>query len=74
MFDDIFNATCRQMDLFGEMARDEFGRSIVADVFEPLLREIDGLRQMNEWSRQRVAEMDRFREELESEETKSNER
>ena len=73
MFDDIFNATFRQMDLFSETARDEFGRSLVVDVFEPLLREIDCLRQMNEWSRQRVAEMDRFRERLESVEDKSNE-
>lgn len=66
MFDELFNMTAQQMGNFSDIVRDEFGQSIVSDVFEPLLQEISSLRQMEELFQARAAEMDRLMEELQS--------
>lgn len=66
MFDDLFNVTSQQMGKFSDTVRDEFGQSIVSDVFEPLLQDISGLQQMGENFQTRAAEIDQLIEELQS--------
>ncbi|WP_429105273.1 hypothetical protein [Aeromonas allosaccharophila] len=66
MFDDLFNVTSQQMGKFSDTVRDEFGRSIVSDVFEPLLQDISGLQQMGELFQTRAAEIDQVTGELQS--------
>jgi len=66
MFDDLFNVTSQQMGKFSDTVRDEFGQSIVSDVFEPLLQEISGLQQMGEMFQTRASEIDQLTEELQS--------
>lgn len=66
MFDDLFNVTSQQMGKFSDTVRDEFGQSIVSDVFEPLLQDISGLQQMGELFQTRAAEIDQLTGELQS--------
>ena len=66
MFDDLFNVTSRQMGKFSDTIRDEFGQSIVSDIFEPLLQDISGLQQMGEFFQPRAAEIDQLTGELQS--------
>ena len=66
MFDDIFNMTSQQMGKFSDTVRDEFGQSIVSDVFEPLLHDISNLQQMEELFLTRVVEIDQLTGELQS--------
>lgn len=66
MFDDLFNVTSQQMDKFSYTVRDEFGQSIISDVFEPLLQDISGLQQMVELFQTRTAEIDQLTGELQS--------
>ena len=66
MFDDLFNVTSQQMGKFSDTVRDEFGQSIVSDVFEPLLQDISGLQQMGELFQARAAEIDQLTRELQS--------
>lgn len=64
MFDDLFNVTSQQMGKFSDTVRDEFGLSIVSDVFEPFLQDIAALQQMEEEFKNRSAEIDQLMEEL----------
>lgn len=64
MFDDLFNVTLQQMGKFSDTVRDEFGQSIVSDVFEPILQDISGLQQMRELFQTRAAEIDQLTGEL----------
>ncbi|MDD7984706.1 hypothetical protein PQO01_07060 [Lentisphaera marina] len=66
MFDDLFNRTAQQMSKFSSTVRDEFGQSIVSDVYEPFLQDISGLQQMTELFQARIAEIDQLTEELQS--------
>jgi hypothetical protein len=66
MFDDLFNVTSQHMGKFADTVRDEFSQSIVSDVFEPLLQDISGLRQMGELFQTRAAEIDLLTGELRS--------
>lgn len=66
MFDDLFNATSQHMGRFSDTVRDEFGQSIVTDVFEPLLQDISALQQMGELFQTRAAEIEQLTEELQS--------
>ena len=66
MFDDLFNITSQQMGKFSDTVRDEFGQSIVSDVFEPLLQDISNLQQMEELFLTRVVEIDQLTGELQS--------
>ncbi len=72
MFDDLFNVTSQQMGKFSDTVRDEFGQSVVSDVFEPLLQDIFGLQQMGEMFQTRVAEIDQLTGELQSIESMGN--
>lgn len=66
MFDDLFHLTSQQMGKFSDTVRDEFGQSIISDVFEPLLQDISGLQQMGEFFHTRAAEIDQLTGELRS--------
>lgn len=66
MFDDLFNVTSQQMGKFSDTVRDEFGQSIVSDVFEPLLQEISGLQQVEYLFQRRASEIDILTRELQS--------
>lgn len=66
MFDDLFNVTSQQMGKFSDTVRDEFGQSIISDVFEPILQDISGLQQMRELFQTRAAEIDQLTGELQS--------
>ena len=48
MFDDLLNLTSQRMGSFSDTVRDEFGQSIISDVFEPLLQDIYSLQTMAE--------------------------
>ena len=64
MFDDLLHVTSRQMGLFSVTIRDEFGQSIITDVFEPLLEDIYGLQQMGELFETRATEINQLIGEL----------
>jgi hypothetical protein len=66
MFDDLLILTSQHMGKFSEAVRDQFGQSIVSDVFELLLQDISALQQMGELFQTRVAEIDQLTEELQS--------
>lgn len=66
MFDDLFNLTSQHMGKFSDTVRDQFGQSIVSEVFEPLLQDIYGLQQMEELFQTRAVEIDQLTEELQS--------
>lgn len=66
MFDDLFNVTSQQMGKFSDTVRDEFGQSIISDVFEPLLQDISSLQQMGELFQTRSAEIEQVTRELQS--------
>ena len=66
MFDDLFNMTSQQMGKFSDTVRDEFGQSIVSDVFEPLLQDISCLQQMGELFQARAAAIDQLTGELQT--------
>ena len=44
MFDEAFGMTAMCAGKFREGVRDTFGASIVADVLDPILKEVDSLR------------------------------
>lgn len=44
MFDDVLGVAALSTENFREGVRDSFGASIVADVLDPILKEIDSLR------------------------------
>jgi len=64
MFDDLFNVTLQQMGNFSDTVRDEFGQSIISDVFEPLLQDIFSLQKMGELFQARAVEIDQLNAEL----------
>ena len=66
MFEDLFNMTSQQMGTFSDTVRDEFGQSIISEVFEPLLHDISGLRKIGELFQTRAAEIDQLTGELQS--------
>lgn len=64
MFDDLFNLTSQRMGSFSDTVRDEFGQSIISDVFEPLLQDICSLQKMGELFQTRAVEIDQLSAEL----------
>ena len=45
---DIFHKLAAARESFGESTRDAFGVSLVRDVFDPLLSEVQGFEQLSE--------------------------
>lgn len=66
MFDKLFNLTSQQMGKFSDTVHDEFGQSIVSDVFDPLLRDIFALQKMRELFIKKSIDIDRLTEDLQS--------
>ena len=56
MFDEVFGMAVRCTGNFREGVRDTFGASIVEDVLDPIIKEIDSLRVFNaEFQRQSLS-------------------
>jgi len=66
MFEDVFNNITLQKLMFSETVRDEFGNSILTDVFEPILNEICSLQQLDELFQSKIIEIDQLTEEIKS--------
>ena len=47
MFDEVFGMTAQCAEVFREGVRDLFGASIVEDVLDPIIKEVDSLRIFN---------------------------
>jgi len=59
MFDEVFGMAARCAGSFREGVRDTFGASIVDDVLDPILKEIDSLRVFNADFQQKTFDLDR---------------
>ncbi|PIX99930.1 MAG: hypothetical protein COZ23_09575 [Hydrogenophilales bacterium CG_4_10_14_3_um_filter_58_23] len=59
MFDEVFGMATLCAGNFHEGVRDTFGASIVADVLDPILKEIDSLRIFNAAFQQQSLSIDR---------------
>ncbi|ELC0888607.1 hypothetical protein R6U49_30355 [Pseudomonas aeruginosa] len=59
MFDEAFGMTAMCTGKFREGVRDTFGASIVADVLDPILKEVDSLRILNATFKQQAFAIDR---------------
>lgn len=63
MFDDIFGMATLSTEHFRDGVRDSFGAAMIADVLDPILKEIDSLRIFNEEFQQQSFNIDRILEE-----------
>ena len=59
MFDEVFGMAALCTGNFREGVRDTFGASIVADVLDPILKEVDSLRIFNADFKQQSLTIDR---------------
>ena len=59
MFDEAFGMIAMCTGKFREGVRDTFGASIVADVLDPILKEVDSLRILNAAFKQQAFAIDR---------------
>ena len=59
MFDEVFGIAVRCTENFREGVRDTFGASIVADVLDPILKEVDSLCILNAAFQQQSLAIDR---------------
>ena len=59
MFDEVFGMAALCTGNFREGVRDTFGASIVADVLDPILKEVDSLRILNAAFKQQAFAIDR---------------
>ena len=59
MFDEVFGIAVRCTGNFREGVRDTFGASIVADVLDQILKEVDSLRILNAAFKQQSFAIDR---------------
>ena len=66
MFDDVFGMATLCAENFRDGVRDSFGASMIADVLDPLLKEIDSLRHFNEEFQRQALNIDRVMEEARS--------
>lgn len=62
MFDDVLVMATLCGENFRNGVRDSFGASIVADVLDPILKEIDSLRIFNEEFKRQAFNIDRILE------------
>ena len=63
VFDDVFGMAMLCAENFRDGVRDSFGASMIADVLDPILKEIDSLRQFNEEFGRQALNIDRVLEE-----------
>ncbi|WP_249978102.1 hypothetical protein [Vreelandella olivaria] len=59
MFDEVFGMAAMCAGSFREGVRDTFGASIVDDVLDPILKEVDSLRIFNADFQQKTFDIDR---------------
>ena len=62
MFDDVFGMATLCAENFRDGVRDSFGASMIADVLDPILKEIDSLRDFNEEFQRQARNIDRVLE------------
>jgi len=63
VFDDVFGMATRCAENFRDGVHDSFGASMIADVLDPILKEIDSLRDFNEEFQRQALNIDRVLEE-----------
>jgi len=63
MFDDVYGMATLCAENFRDGVRDSFGASMIADALEPILKEIDSLRDFNEDFQRQALNIDRVMEE-----------
>ena len=63
MFDDVFRTAALCTETFRDGVRDSFGASMIADALDPILKEIDLLRDFNEEFQRQAFNIDRVLEE-----------
>jgi hypothetical protein len=66
MFEDIHQSINRHMNIFSEGVRDEFGKSIVQEVFEPISSEAISLMRMAEEAERHILGINHILEEARS--------
>jgi hypothetical protein len=66
VFDDVFGMAMRSTESFRLGVRDSFGATLIADVLDPILKEINSLRILNEEFQNQSAHIDRALEEARS--------
>lgn len=66
MFDDAFGMAKLCTENFRDGVRDSFGTAMIADVLDPILKEIDSLRIFNEEFQQQSLNVDRVLEEAQT--------
>ena len=62
MFDDVYGMATLCAENFRDGVRDSFGASMIADALEPILKEIDSLRDFNEEFQRQALNIDRVME------------
>jgi len=62
MFDDALGMATLCAENFRDGVRDSFGASMIADVLDPILKEIDSLREFNEEFQRQALSIDRVLE------------
>ena len=63
MFNDVYGLATLCAENFRDGVRDSFGASMIADAIEPILKEIDSLRDFNEDFQRQALNIDRVMEE-----------
>ena len=63
MFNDVYGLATLCAENFRDGVRDSFGASMIADALEPILKEIDSLRDFNEEFQRQALNIDRAMEE-----------
>ena len=63
MFDDVFGMATLCAENFRAGVRDSFGASMIADVLEPILKQMDSLRHFKEEFQRQALNIDRVMEE-----------
>jgi len=63
MFDDVLGVATLCAENFRDGVRDSFGASMIGDVLDPVLKEIDALRDFNEQFQRQARSIDRVLEE-----------
>ena len=62
MFDDTLRMAALCSEHFRDGVRDSFGASMISDVLDPILKEIDSLREFNEEFQRQALDIDRVLE------------
>ena len=71
MFNDVFGMMTLCEENFRDGVRDSFGASIITDVLDPILKEIDSLRVFNEEFQRQALNIDLFLEDARTISSKS---